>query len=102
MEVKTFDSSLAKFLSSLGDSDLAKVLRTIDLLEIFGSRLNMPHTKKISDGIFELRIRGKKEVRILYAFHKNQAILLNGFIKKGRKTPRSEIKTAIHKRLTLI
>lgn len=97
MEVKIFDASLEKLLSSLEKSTLAKVLRTVDLLEIFGSELGMPHSKKIIGGIFELRVRGRQEVRILYAFHRNQAVLLHGFVKKTAKMSLKELETAVKK-----
>lgn len=97
MQIQIFDSSVEKFIASLNKSTVAKVLRTIDLLEMFGPRLSLPHTKKISSGLFELRVRGKQEVRILYSFYENQAVLLHGFIKKSAKIPKKEINIAFTK-----
>lgn len=97
MKVKLFDSALERFIRSLGKPTIAKVLRTIDLLEIFGPKLGMPHSRKISGELFELRARGVQEIRIFYVFHKNQVVLLHGFIKKGRKIPIREITTASNK-----
>ncbi len=97
MEIKIVDRVLEKFLSSLERSTLAKVLRTIDLLEMFGSELGMPHSKKVTGRIFELRVKGRQEVRILYAFHRNQVILLHGFVKKTAKMPQRELKMAVKK-----
>lgn len=97
MEIKIFDTSLEKFLISLEKNTRAKVLRTIDLLEVFGNNLGMPHSKKLAKDLFELRIRGKQEVRILYTFHRNQIIVLHGFIKKTPKIPLNELKTAVNK-----
>jgi len=62
MKVVFFDSELEKFISSLEKPTIAKVLRTIDLLESFGHLLGMPHSKKVSPHLFELRIRGKQEI----------------------------------------
>ncbi|MBU1179983.1 type II toxin-antitoxin system RelE/ParE family toxin, partial [Patescibacteria group bacterium] len=45
--------------------------------------LTLPHAKKVDKSIFELRIRGRQEARIFYAFHKNEIILLHGFVKKS-------------------
>lgn len=101
MEVKIFDSGLGKFIQSLEKSTTAKVLRTIDLLESFGSKLGMPHSKKVAERLFELRVRGNQEVRIFYSFHKNSAVLLSGFLKKSDKTPRKEIEIALQKLKTL-
>ena len=97
MEIRIFDTSLEKFIKSLQKPTIAKVLRTIDLLETFGQKLGPPHTKKISARLFELRISGRQEVRILYSFHKLQIFLLHGFVKKSQKTPRKEIKVALQK-----
>lgn len=97
MEIHTIDDSLEKFIKSLQKPTIAKVLRTIDLLEKFSQKLRPPHTKKISTRLFELRVAGKQEVRIFYSFHKSQIFLLHGFIKKSQKTPKKEVKIAFQK-----
>ena len=97
MEIKFFDGALEKFISELEKPTIAKVLRTIDLLESFGQQLGMPHSKKVDKGLFELRVRGKQEVRVFYAFHDNQAILLHGFVKKSQKITKKELNTANQK-----
>lgn len=70
---------------------IAKALRTLDLLVKFSNKLSMPHSKKIERNLFELRIRGKQELRILYCFHKNAIVLLHAFIKKTQKIPQKHI-----------
>jgi len=97
MKIRIFDVSLEKFIKGLQKPAIAKVLRTIDLLEKFGQKLGPPHTKKISANIFELRVPGKQEVRVFYSFHKSQIFLLHGFIKKSQKIPPREIKIAFQK-----
>lgn len=97
MDIHFFDSHLEIFISSLEPETVAKILRTIDLLQMFGHRLTSPHSKKINPRLFELRIRGKQEVRILYAFHKDGAVLLHGFAKKTRRIPQRELATAMGK-----
>ncbi|MHA1658561.1 MAG: type II toxin-antitoxin system RelE/ParE family toxin [Promethearchaeota archaeon] len=84
MIVRIFDSSLEKFIVSLEKPTISKILRVIDLLEKFGQNLGLPHSKKIAVRLFELRIRGKQEVRIFYTFHKSQIILFHGFVKNSR------------------
>ena len=95
MEVRFFDGTLEKFINNLDDRTIAKTLRTIDLLERFGHELSMPHSKKINNRIFELRVRGQQEVRIFYTYHKHVVVLLHGFIKKSQKTPRKELSIAV-------
>lgn len=93
MEIIFLDS-VETFLSSLTPKEMAKVIRVIELLEEFESNLGMPHSKHLSDGLLELRIRGTREIRIFYTFHKNKAYLLSAFIKKTQKTPEKELNTA--------
>jgi len=97
MEIRILDASLERFIESLEKPTIAKVLRIIDLLEKFGQKLGLPHTKKISTHLFELRISGKQEIRIFYSFHKSQILLLHGFVKKSQKIPQKEIKITLQK-----
>jgi len=82
------------FIRKQSSTTIAKILRSIDLLEKYGPRIGMPHSKKISQDLYELRIRGRQEIRILYTLRKHEIILLHGFRKQTRKTPRKEITTA--------
>lgn len=94
MEIRFFDSNIEKFIKKLDKLAIAKVLRTLDLLERFGSRLGMPYSKCIDKGLFELRIHGRQEVRIMYCFHNGEAVLVHAFIKKTQKPPRQILKLA--------
>lgn len=82
------------FFDSLIEKETAKVIRTVELLEEFGSTLGMPHSRHMSEGLLELRIRGKREVRVFYCFHKDKAFLLHACIKKSEKTLDKELKRA--------
>lgn len=93
MEI-TLLPTVEDFLHKLDDNELAKVLRHIELLEEFGNKLGMPHSRHLADGLLELRIRGTRELRIFYCFHKRKAILLHAFVKKTQKTPEKEITRA--------
>ncbi len=97
MEVKFFDDLLEKFIGNLEKPTIAKVLRTIDLLGSFGQQLTMPHSKKVDSRLFELRVRGRQEVRILYIFHNGSAVLLHGFVKKTQKISKRELENARRK-----
>lgn len=80
------------FLDSLDVKMRAKMLWTIQLLEVNGIELREPYSKALEDGIFELRAKVGSDIsRVLYFFvvgHK--VILTNGFIKKSTKTPSGE------------
>jgi len=97
MHIHFLDSELEGFIRSLEKPVIAKVLRAIDLLEMFGHQISPPHSKKVEIRLFELRIRGRQEVRIFYTFHKNEAVLLYGFVKKSKRIPKREIQTAVQK-----
>ncbi|MFH1284483.1 MAG: type II toxin-antitoxin system RelE/ParE family toxin [Candidatus Peregrinibacteria bacterium] len=94
MEIKFFNRKIGSFIENLEKPVIAKTLRTLDLLEKFENKLGMPHSKKVDSNLFELRIRGKKEIRIIYCFHKNTIVLLYAFIKKTQKIPRTTIALA--------
>ena len=82
------------FIKILQKPTQSKVVRGIILLEHYGNSLNMPHVKKVTRELSELRIRGQQEVRILFTVRKGNAYLLHGFVKKTQKIPEREIKTA--------
>jgi len=48
-----------------------------------------------------LRIRGQQEIRLIYVFGSNRAIILHGFIKKSQKIPQKELIVAQQKLLLL-
>lgn len=99
MKVTTFETKSGQkpvddFIKGQDQSTIAKITSKIDLLERFGHLLPMPYSKKVSDDLYELRIRGKVEVRILYSFVGNEAVLLHAFVKKQDKIPKKEIDVA--------
>ena len=85
-----------EFIDSLDAKMKAKVFGRLELLEEHGSRLGMPFSRHLEDGIFELRtVMGNNITRILYFFVIGEHIILtHGFVKKTQKTPSQEIKRA--------
>jgi len=61
----------------------------------------MPHSKSVGRSLFELRIRGQQEIRLIYTFSSNRVIILHGFVKKSQKMPKKELVIAQQKLLTL-
>ena len=88
-------ANVEEFIDDLTPAEVAKFLHTVELLEQFGNMLGLPHSRHMGDGILELRVRGKREIRILYCFHKQTAVLLHSFIKKTQKTIPRELTQAI-------
>lgn len=80
-----------EFLLSLQEPTQAKASSEIDLLEKHGPFLGMPHSKKLTGQLYELRVRGRQEVRVIYAFKGDKIFLLHAFKKQTQKTPQKEL-----------
>ena len=77
------------FIKGLPLIKRANIIRVLDLVEEYGIQLGQPYIKKIEGKIWELRPGSE---RILYfIFTGRKFVLLNGFTKKTRKTPKKEI-----------
>lgn len=84
-----------EFIYKMQPPTKAKLTRLLELLEHFGPELSMPHTRAMGGGLYELRVRGKQEVRIFYIFVKGSTIyLLHAFQKKSQETPKKELELA--------
>jgi phage-related protein len=94
--IKYHNDTVEKFVLELPDGLLARYLRLTDMMIEFGANLGMPHTRAMSDGLFELRVKGKEGIaRVFYCTLVGQNIvMLHGFIKKSDKTPPRELKRA--------
>jgi phage-related protein len=52
------------------------------MLEEFGHTIRMPYSRYVLPGIFELRTMGRDNVRLIYTFKNNEAIVFHAFLKK--------------------
>jgi phage-related protein len=54
----------------------------------------------MGNGLFEVRstIIGKRIARILFCIHEGTMVLLHGFVKKTRKTPDTDLATALKRK----
>lgn len=82
----------------------AKIIHNVRLLQQYGNMLGMPHAKMLGGGLFELRIRGKEELRMFYCFKQKTIYLLHAFKKQKQQTPQKELLLAQSrmKELTLV
>ena len=94
-ETNRGEKPVEKFISSLDSNTIAKVIHNIDLLEKYGNLLRMPHSKRLVKDLYELRVKGKEEIRILYTFRSSSIYLLHAFKKKSQRTPKKEIVKAL-------
>jgi phage-related protein len=93
MHIETYPE-VRKFISDLQPEQRGKALRAIERLKAFGQLLPLPHSKKIDHKLWELRVRGKIQVRLLYTFAHNKIHIVSGFVKKSPKIPRRELELA--------
>lgn len=83
------------FINDLSAKDRAKVNIAFKLLAEFGTRLGMPHAKRIEGRLWELR---PGDNRLFYFLHlENRFVVLHGFRKQSMKTPEKEIATALRR-----
>ncbi len=93
MEV-IYTPKIEKFVKKLNIVLAYRTNRCITLLESCGELLEMPISKPLGKGLFELRIAGDNHVRIFYCFHKNKAYLLHAIMKKQQALPKKDIEIA--------
>jgi len=60
-------------------------------LEEFGHNLRMPHSKQIDSNIFELRVMGNQQIRLIYCFWQEGITIFYGFVKQTNKIPTKEL-----------
>lgn len=74
----------------------ASMYHIMELLEKYGNQMKEPHTKSLSDDLFEIRAKGKEGIaRAFFTFRKNKVIIVfHCFIKKDNKTPKREVDKA--------
>jgi len=91
------ENPVSDFLDSLPLKQQAKILRILQYIKIYGISSILPHTRKLTGTpLWEIRILGKDNLRVLYVTpHQDIVLILHGFIKKKQKTPRKEIVIAL-------
>lgn len=94
-ESKRGEKPVEEFIKSCESQTIAKIAHHIDLLEKHGAFLGMPHSKKLTAKLYELRIRGTQEIRIIYAFIKSNIYLLHAFKKQTQKISRKELNLSL-------
>ncbi len=75
---------------------LARFLKYTDRMELYGPDLGMPHTRSMSEGLFELRLKAAEGIaRVFYCtMIGKRIVMLHQFTKKTEKTPPKELAIA--------
>lgn len=100
--MKVFAKNYAGFIKDL-TQQLAwqmaienSALSLADRMRIVGANLGKLHTKALSEGLFELRLKGSEGIaRVFYCTLVNRRIvMLHSFVKKTQKIPPRELRIA--------
>jgi len=91
------ENPIVDFLDTLSEKQQRKILRIVSFIKIYGLDSSIPHIKKlIGTPLWEIRILGRDNLRVLYVLSNDKkVILLHGFVKKVQKTPAREINIAL-------
>ena len=91
------ENPVDNFLDSLEKSQQRKLIRIFVTIQAYGLITAIPHIKRLTGlSLWEIRIMGRDNIRVLYAsIAEGNILLLHGFIKKVQKTPIREINIAL-------
>ena len=65
----------------------------------YGWPVGMPVCRPLGGGLYEVRTNLKDRIaRVIFCFNGGKMILLQGFIKKNQKTPKSELEVALKRK----
>ncbi|MBO8087726.1 MAG: type II toxin-antitoxin system RelE/ParE family toxin [Marichromatium sp.] len=89
-------SPVKEWIDSIGAEPKAEVFRIFEMLSKYGTNLGLPFVRPIENKIYEVRAKDKSGIyRVLYFAHTQKTfVMLHGFQKKTRTTPRKEIEIA--------
>jgi phage-related protein len=85
-----------EFLDALDDKAAARLDAFIDRLRVYGNRMQGKFVKKLTDDLFELRVKQFDRIfRVLFFYQPGMLIVItSGFQKKTDQTPPGEIRRA--------
>lgn len=85
------DDRVKKVIKNLPEVEKGRVTGYIDQLGKDGFKMTGQYLKKLSNNLWELR---PGDIRVLFGLIDSDAVVVNVFKKKTKKTPIKEIKTA--------
>jgi len=88
-------SPVESFVDTLSTEEKVDTMVGIDMLRSHGVSLGRPWVAPLGKGLWELRVRTRRQLRILYFLNTQKIfVLLHAFVKKTRAVPDSEIRIA--------
>lgn len=90
------------FILDLDKKDRARCTIYKDLVQTAGYSLRMPYSKNILPNIFELRVGGSKNIRLIYCYTGDLVCIFYAFTKKTEKIEIKEMNIIRQKYKNLI
>lgn len=96
VELPNGQAPARRFVESLDDKAAARVDAFIERLRLYGNRMQGKFVKKLTNDIFELRIKQFDRIfRVFFFYQPGMLIVItSGFQKKTQETPSAEITRA--------
>ncbi|RLA02489.1 MAG: type II toxin-antitoxin system RelE/ParE family toxin [Gammaproteobacteria bacterium] len=91
-----------EWLKSLDKVDMKVIGEDIKTVQLRWP-LGMPLIRKLEAGLWEVRshLTGKRIARVLFTVHDDEMVLLHGFEKDSKKTPKADLELARKRRKAL-
>ena len=88
-----------EWLLKLDRKDRRTIGKDVQKIE-FGWPIGMPYSRPLGQGLFEVRsdISDGRIARVIFFIRSNRMVLLHGFVKKTRKTPKSDLDLAVKRK----
>lgn len=93
MNIKFFNKNILDFIDSLDYFYKSDITKSLEALEYFGHKIDLPFSKSLGQGLFELRCVSSG-IRLFYIFQNNEVIVLHIIIKKQNKIPKKDLELA--------
>jgi phage-related protein len=95
----TGNEPVREWLLALSKADRKKIGVAIGTVE-YGWPIGMPTCRSMGKGLWEVRseLPQKRIARVLFCIAEGNMILVHGFIKKTRKTPKADMEVALDRK----
>jgi phage-related protein len=92
----TGNEPVREWLKELPADDRREIGKDIERVQ-YRWPVGMPLARPLSKGLWEVRtnLAGNRTARTLFCFHDDELVVVHGFIKKSRKTPKAELDLAL-------
>jgi phage-related protein len=95
-EITFLDERVEREIFRLPAGLLARFIRYVERMAVYGPDLGMPHTRSMGAGLFELRLKAREGIaRVFYCtLPGRRIVMLHSYVKKTARTPRMELEIA--------